>query len=153
MTLFPKDVQPARTREWYIDSGASRHMSPYKKLFGNVKSTALTKITTASDDKVDIFGIGDVKIQLNDEHINVNKVLYVPKLSSNLLSVYQMTNAGNKLFFDENGCIIYNKDDKQIMHVKPVDGIYKFRADNTKCLLATNNGDNAMTWHGSCQLH
>lgn len=129
---FSKEVQPARTREWYIDSGTSRHMSPYKKLFGNVKSTALTKISIANNNKIDISGIGDVKIQLNDEHINVNQVLYVPELSSNLLSVHQMTNAGNKLVFDENGCIIYNKDDKEIMHVKSVDGIYKFRADDTK---------------------
>jgi len=76
VTPYSRDVQPVRVKEWYIDSGASRHMSPYKKILGNVKPTVLTKIYTADNNKIDVSGIGDIKIQLNDEHININQVLY-----------------------------------------------------------------------------
>lgn len=69
---FSEETQPARVREWYIDSGASRHMTPYKTLIGNLESTALTKISTANNYKIDVSGIGDVKIRLNDEHIDIN---------------------------------------------------------------------------------
>jgi len=64
-----------------------------------------------------------------------------------------MTEAENKLVFDKNGCI-YSKDDKQIIHVKTTDGIYKICVNDTKCLLTTTNSDNAMTaaTHGSYQL-
>lgn len=34
------------------------------------------------------------------------------------------------------------------MNIKPIDGVYRFRVDDAKCLLTTSgNGDNAMTWH------
>ncbi|KMQ90788.1 cysteine-rich rlk receptor-like protein kinase 8 protein [Lasius niger] len=89
VTSFSEETQPARIREWYIDSGASRHMTPHKTLIGNLESTALTKISTANNYKIDVSEIGD-----------------------------------------------------------PIDGVYRFRVDDAKCLLTTSgNGDNAMTWH------
>lgn len=73
-------------------------------------------------------------------------MLHVPKLSSNLLSEHQMTKTRNKLVFDEDGCTVYNKYKDQIMKIKPIDGVYRFRAEDVKCFLTTSK-DNALMWH------
>lgn len=90
-----------------------------------MKSSELTKISTANNYKIDVSGTGDIKIRLNNKDIDINRVLYVPDLSANLiLSVHQMTNTGNKLVFNKKGCTIYDKNEEQIIKIKPVDRVF-----------------------------
>ena len=49
---------------------------------------------------------------MNQMQLNLNKVLYVPNLSKNLLSIVGMTQKGAEVLFDERKCIISKNERK-----------------------------------------
>jgi len=75
--------------EWYIDSGASNHMTGNKNWLTNYREAAGQEVTVADDRKLYSAGIGDVIINLKNqtEPRTIADVTYVPNLSTNLLSV------------------------------------------------------------------
>ncbi|GJQ79426.1 hypothetical protein Trydic_g16285 [Trypoxylus dichotomus] len=54
---------------WFIDSGASRHMTPY------------------DNTRIKIDSVGNAVIKADNQELTIHDVLHVPKLSANLLSV------------------------------------------------------------------
>lgn len=121
--------------EWYIDSGASSHMSPYGNLIHNKKSSDVNDID--NNEKLKVEGFGNGKMLVNEKTVNVNNILHIPKLSVNLLSVHKLVCSGNRVIFDEDGCKIYNANDELLACCKPVDDVYKLkmRASNETVLL------------------
>lgn len=134
--------------EWYIDSGASIHMSPFSDILIDKKKACVGDITTANNAKMQVECMGKSLMRMNDEVISVNEVLHVPKLGANLLSVHKMVCRGNTIVFDLDGCKIFNKEKKLLKLIKPENGIYKLCAPNeTICMLANKNESNTMLWH------
>lgn len=133
--------------EWYIDSGASGHMTPFSDILVDTKSACVGEITTANNAKLQVECMGKSCLKLNDETVEVNDILHIPKLSANLLSVYKMVCRGNKLVFDADGCKIFNKANKLLKLIKPENGIYKLCAPIEKCMIANKAESNAMLWH------
>ncbi|KAH9293155.1 hypothetical protein KI387_041641, partial [Taxus chinensis] len=102
--------QPTK-RVWLIDSGASKHMSGDKELFDSLDEQPTGDRVWIADDKEYIAeGIGRVTIPLGPQKCTLTKVLYVPGLTSNLLSVTQLLNHHLKVeFLVQNGiksCLI-----------------------------------------------
>jgi hypothetical protein len=66
-----------------------------------------------------IRGTGNVKIKVSNENnlrsVNLNNVMYVPDLRSNLLSVGKITDKGSTVIFENNKVYILDKDGKEIM--------------------------------------
>jgi hypothetical protein len=60
-----------------------------------------------------------VKIKVSNENnlrsVNLNNVMYVPDLRSNLLSVGKITDKGSTVIFENNKVYILDKDGKEIM--------------------------------------
>ena len=83
-----------------IDSGASRHMVSTKEIFSSLEMSKGPPIVLGDNSLTDSMRKG--RIDLN--HGNFNNVLYVPRLASNLLSMYQMTHTGSpkKVVFSPN---------------------------------------------------
>ena len=83
-----------------IDYGASRHMVSTKETFSSLEMLKGPPIVLGDDSLIDSLGKGRIDL----DHGNFNNVLYVPGLSSNLLSVSQMTNneSPNKFIFSPN---------------------------------------------------
>ena len=71
---------------WIINSGASRHMTPNESIFTS-KQSVQTTVTVANGEKLHAQGIGDVKVNINSQLIQMKDVLYVPDLDTNLLSI------------------------------------------------------------------
>ena len=67
-----------------IDSGASRHMVSTMEAFSSLDMSKGPPIVLGDDSLTDSLGKGRIDI----DHGKFNNVLYVPGLSSNLLSVY-----------------------------------------------------------------
>lgn len=132
--------------EWFIDSGASQHMTPYDDLFQNQQSTSVSEIITANSEKVPVKSAGEINVNVNDREINIKNVLLVPKLSANLLSVSEMVSNGNELVFNKNGCAVYDDKRKCIANAKSVNGVYKLQMHPATCL-KTSTITSAMTWH------
>ncbi|KAH9314192.1 hypothetical protein KI387_022819 [Taxus chinensis] len=80
----------ATSSTWIIDSGASHHMYSLEVEFSSIEPRGISQIMLGDDTHVSISSSGSVKI----EGGTFNQVLSVPNLSTNLLSVYQITHLG-----------------------------------------------------------
>ena len=79
------------SKEWIFDSGASYHMGSSKEDFSSLNQSKVPHIFVGNNTKMEVGGKGNVEME-NGEFQNV---LYVPNLSSNILSIYQITHLGD----------------------------------------------------------
>lgn len=98
---------------WYIDSGATQHMTSYGDLLDN-KIDRKDKVTAANGEKINIIGVGDGRVTFNGGVIKLKKVMHVPGLAVNLLSVSQIVQNGNTVVFDARGCSVYNDQNNKV---------------------------------------
>ncbi|OWR48976.1 putative Copia protein [Danaus plexippus plexippus] len=86
---------------WYIDSGASVHLTANESLVMNASYDQKQEIIVANSEKLSVLCSGDVKIITTtgdiDYEIMVEDVYCVPSLATNLLSVSQLISKGNKM--------------------------------------------------------
>lgn len=97
------------SNSWYLDSGASQHMSPIYSLFRDYHVLSTSKTILLGDNSTyQALGIGSVLLQLTTgQHFLIKDVLYVPGLAKNLLSVAQITSTGNTtITFTQDHCVI-----------------------------------------------
>lgn len=104
-------------RDWYIDSGATRHMTPHDDLIEN-KNGDVDKITAANGAKIDVTGTGEGKVTFGDGNVKLKNIMHVPELAVNLLSVSQIAQKGNTVIFNAEGCSIYNDENKCVLFCK-----------------------------------
>ena len=79
------------SKEWILDSGASYHMGSSREDFSSLNQSKVPHIFVGDDTKMEVEGKGHVEME-NGEFKYVH---YVPHLSSNLLSIYQITHLGD----------------------------------------------------------
>lgn len=73
------------------------------------------EIVCVNDTKLFSAGVGDLTCSLNNKQTaTMNKVIYVPNLSTNLLSVSTMVKRNLVITFTERGSQIYDKNDCRI---------------------------------------
>ena len=77
---------------WMLDSGASQHMASSRKIFSSFEASPISHIIIGNNIVMKVCRKGTVCIQDG----TFNDVLYVPSLSANLLSVYQISHSGSK---------------------------------------------------------
>ena len=111
------DVQP---NKWIIDSGATSHMCNDRDMF--VKFSHLEKplgVVLGDGHVSEATGRGTVKLMVNlpnnkTKECKLQDVLYVPKLSYNLLSVARATKFKKKVKFTDSGCYILDEKHKLV---------------------------------------
>ncbi|KAI5643647.1 gag-polypeptide of LTR copia-type domain-containing protein [Phthorimaea operculella] len=111
---------------WVVDSGASSHMTASGDQLVDVKEEHTT-ITTANNHKVDSDRRGTVKLLEHD--VQLEEVLHVPDLLTNLLSVGKACDKGCCAVFDDKCCRIVLKQNvivkgKPILSATRKDGLY-----------------------------
>lgn len=129
-------VPDSSSNVWYLDSGASNHMTSHEDILFEKRKSNINEIITANNSKMKVHGVGKTNLFLNGEKIEVDKVLYVPDLSCNLLSVNQLLQKGNRVNFNKDFCSIYASDNTLITRCKSTDGVYKLRNESAKCLFS-----------------
>ena len=92
------------SEDWFIDSGASAHMTGRKDLFHSLNGHRRgRKVVTANDEVLRCEGSGDVSIVLGVDGarrcVRLWEVLYVPGLTVSLVSVKQLTRSGFSVLF------------------------------------------------------
>ena len=87
--------------DWYIDSASTKHMTNDKSCFVNYKKQKNLEIKCADDQTLLSKGVGDAKVQFKDvtTPVDIKDVIYVPKLSANLLSVSTLVKRGLAVVF------------------------------------------------------
>ncbi|CAH2108768.1 unnamed protein product [Euphydryas editha] len=136
-------------QEWYVDSGASVHLTPNKQWLTNVSYEKEGQtIIVADKTKVPIACSGDIKIStiVNDcsFDVDIKNVYCIPKLTTNLLSVSQLINKGNNVVFTTNACEIYNKKCTLVAYALLKNGVYKLQLQENMSAAAIISGE---LWH------
>jgi hypothetical protein len=138
--------------ECLIDSGASYHMDKYKDIFSALNECNTKKIFVGDDRSLSVEGSGTVQV----ENCHFNDVLCVPSLSSNLLSVYQITHSGEgkTIEFSPHQVVIKDlKDPKHVFATGIVDDITKlykfdkFGSSSFSSVFVAHSDDLSKLWH------
>lgn len=134
------------TGDWYIDSGASRHMTFDSHCLTNITKSTISDILAANNEQMKVKCVGNAKLRFGGNDVDVNDVLLVPDLSTNLLSVAQIVKKGNKVMFDDTGCEIVNASGHRLAKIDSSCGVYKIESQAAQCLLSKQKVS-PMTWH------
>ena len=98
---------------WYVDSGASQHMSPKREWFVGFEPIPARKVFMGDDSFKEAVGVGSIVVGmvLNNGIVygKLESVLYVPGLARNLFSVSKATSRGLHVDFTGEECIFRNK--------------------------------------------
>jgi hypothetical protein len=85
---------------WYLDSGATNHISGQWDLFGDLDETVKGQVIFGDTSKVPVKGRGNILIRLkNDDHSYIVDVYYVLAIKHNLLSIGQLLEKGYTLLW------------------------------------------------------
>ena len=99
---------------WYIDSGASQHMSCNKSWMKNYNEFSVPeKVRLGDNHTVETLGKGSVYLRVMADgkyiHAELSEVLYVPSLAKNLSSVRAVVDKDLTVIYKDEKCIILNK--------------------------------------------
>jgi transposase InsO family protein len=108
-TLLTALAVDINSNSFYIDSGATSHMTNNKSLLQDYFVDTPRLVTVANNQKMQSEGYGTVELLLkgHDETTKISDVIYVPGLSTNLISVGKMTDKGLDVHFTEKKCQVY----------------------------------------------
>ncbi|XP_046472611.1 uncharacterized protein [Neodiprion pinetum] len=139
----------ANPEDWFVDSGASMHMTMRGDWFKSTGDSQIKEIVVANDSKLQVTEKGNVEVQLSlngdVKTIEIKEVLHVPNLSTNLLSVSRIVQKGYQVEFDARGCRILDGADL-VATATLVDNMYKLDVHKSLGLMASVSGDNDL-WH------
>ena len=79
-------------RIWYLDNGASNHMTGNRSYFRSIDETITGKVRFGDDSRIDIKGKGSVLFVSQDGRRKIlADVYFIPELKSNIISLGQAT--------------------------------------------------------------
>lgn len=89
----------------------------------------IKNILVVNNNKLPVESCGEVNITSdcgkNVTNIVMENVLHVPTLATNLLSVSQLIDNGNRISFKPDMCYIYNQNNRNVATATVQNGIYK----------------------------
>jgi hypothetical protein len=122
-------------QKWIVDSGASCAMSSHREWFATYHSFKKPmKVWLGNDSHISAEGEGSINIELivGNQIISgmIQKVLYIPELQGNLLSVSNLTQNGLCVIFETNStCHIYNRQNALIGEAHLEGNVYILHTD------------------------
>lgn len=109
--LFPKELEENARDDciWYLDNGASNHMTGNKSFFSTLDENVKGKVRFGDGSQVDIVGKGSITVVSKTRERKLLKdVYYIPNLKHNIISLGQVTEHGCEV--NMKGSILVLKD-------------------------------------------
>ncbi|XP_058765061.1 uncharacterized protein LOC131638517 [Vicia villosa] len=92
-----------QTKTWHLDSGCSNHMTGNKNWFTKLDESVKKVIKFADGRHVRLGGKGNIYVVRNDgRKANIIDMLYVPLMTSNLITIDQLLAKGYNLMVEKN---------------------------------------------------
>lgn len=135
---------------WFLDSGASNHMTGILEHFTTLDTCAHGAVKLGDGSRVHIGGRGTVLIEgRNGEHKALTNVYYIPKLTSNIISLGQLEEQGCRVEMENGELLVFDTAGKLLIKVKrSANRLYVLNLELAKpvCLMA-NTESEAWRWH------
>ena len=133
------------------DSGASKHMSPYRKQFTTYRPINARPITAANNQVFHAVGMGDLEIRVpngaESSKILLHDVLHVPDLSLTVVSISCIMKAGYSVQFDQGSCSITKKSDGKKIGCIPGGANGLFRVEHVFAAVTPDESVDILTLH------
>lgn len=135
---------------WYLDNGASNHMTGHRSKFRDLDEGVTGRVRFGDGSTVDIKGKGTVYFKCkNVDELAFKEVYYIPELCNNIVSLGQLSEAGNEVLLKGEFMWIYGRQKKLIMKFKRSENrLYKIllETSNPGCLMSKVE-DSTWLWH------
>ncbi|KAD4384758.1 hypothetical protein E3N88_24926 [Mikania micrantha] len=151
--VFPEkyEVQTEGDNMWYLDTGATSHMTGNKNLFSTLDDKTGGTVRFGDNSCVTIEGRGSILLECkNGEQRLLTDVLYIPYLRSNIFSIGQAEEGGCEIRIKHGTLTMIEQDGSVAMRVpRSANRLYKIKLTkgNPMCL-KTEMTDPAWLWHG-----
>lgn len=137
----------SQQNSWYLDSGASSHMTPDGRMLKNMRTPDIKSVVIASNKSLQCEAKGEAVLKLNESDVEIKNVLHIPELGFNLLSISKMAENDNTIIFNKAGCEIKNANNETLAFVKPRNGVYCLNETVGNMSMISKNEETAMLWH------
>lgn len=135
---------------WYLDNGASNHMTGKRNYFKTLDETVTGKVRFGDDSRIDIKGKGSIVFgSKGGNHKTLADVYFIPALRSNIISLGQATESGCDVRMKEDYLTLHDKDGILITKAKMArNRLYKVNMEVvvTECLQLASSDDYTI-WH------
>ena len=141
---------PHNDHMWYLDTGASNHMTSKKEFLHNINDNMKGKVRFGDGSTIPYEGKGDISVTLkNGEILLIQNVLYLPYLKTNILSLGKFDDQGCKTSLSNGFLTIYDRVGRLLTKTKKTSGnMYKMKIDiREKCNLIKEEEGEAWLWH------
>jgi len=144
-------------KEWWVDTGATRHICADKKMFTTYKVVENGEplyMGNSSTSKIE--GTGKIVLKMTSgKELTLNNVLHVPDIRKNLVSGSLLIKNGFKLVF-ESEKVVLTKAGMYVGRGYMSDGLFKLNVMTVVPTIASNNKnttsiyivDSSNLWHG-----
>jgi len=137
---------------WYIDSAATSHMTHDKSFFKQLDTNAQGQVTVAGGGRLRVKGRGHGELVCIDNNgmpnsADVQDVLFVPDLDTNLLSVKRLIRKGLKVTFDQSGCKIIRNDGSVAATASATHAEDLYKLDKPEAALLTRKSESEECVH------
>ncbi|KAK9059981.1 hypothetical protein SSX86_020685 [Deinandra increscens subsp. villosa] len=136
---------------WYLDNGASNHMSGNMSHFSVLDQSMTGKVNFGDGSSVQIAGKGSILLEGNkQEQKLLTEVYYIPSLKSNIMSLGQLTEGGCEVNMKGDKLWVRECSGRLLMKVsRSPNRLYKIalKTGSPKCFHAKME-DPAWLWHG-----
>ena len=101
-----------QSHDWYIDSAATSHMTFNRNILVDyVEFEKPKEVSLGDNHNISALGTGKVRLPFIDENgctknLSSDRVMYIPEIAKNLLSVPSMTSNKAMVMFDDEKCLV-----------------------------------------------
>ncbi|XP_013632898.1 PREDICTED: uncharacterized protein LOC106338479 [Brassica oleracea var. oleracea] len=150
--VFPKrfDECDGNTSIWYLDNGASNHMTGKRESFSNLEESIQGKVKFDDGSNVEIVGKGSITfIGKTGERRALRDIYYISSLKHNIISLGQATEMGCEVNMKEDLLMLKDPRGRLLVQVtRQSNRLYKtpMEVEYPKCLQIQET-DVTWTWH------
>jgi hypothetical protein len=127
------------TIDFILDSGATVHCCYIKDLFTFVKPTTISIKWGNTSSVLKAEGISNISIYLSNNRVELENVLFIPKLGVNLPALNLITARNYTFSSNKDSCCLYTPKNTLFAKGQYKAGVTVFKATSNKPIKATSN--------------
>lgn len=144
------DTKRSEENIWYLDNGASNHMTGRREKFEKLDRTVKGEVKFGDGSLVKIEGKGSIRIACKNGKTRVlDGVYFIPTLRSNIISLGQLSEEVHRVVLNGTNMCVYDSCGRLLMQVqRSINRLYKIQINDIQqqCLLSKNEQETWL-WH------